>query len=243
MRHLDLRDQRGVGRGPRRWLPLPPCIVAAGRDTQQLTHGGDRVVRLVIAHEPEPFAGISFVSRANQAAAPGSREISRSGRSWRFSRRRRQSSSRSAVVRPPLPRPALRSLSPTQFLSVPAPRACGRRPPTRPSGDGTQGRRNRSNFNQRLRERECSHQSDHVSVSNLLQNSYRLVQGRRRVARDDDLSIQTETFEAHMAPLGGWRRPGSVARRYRAETRASTGWFHAGAERKYWHLMPAPIAK
>jgi hypothetical protein len=83
-------------------------------DTQQLTHGGDRVVRLVIAHEPEPFAGIAFVSRANQAAA--FERISRSSRSWRFSRRRRQSSSRSAVVRPPFPRPALRSLCATQFL-------------------------------------------------------------------------------------------------------------------------------
>src|SRR6202011_17431 len=114
MRHLDLRDQRGVGLGPRRCLPLPPCIVAAGGYTQQLTHGGHRVVRLVIAHEPEPFAGIAFVSRANQAAA--FERISRSSRSWRFSRRRRQSSSRSAVVRPPLPRPALCSLCPTQFL-------------------------------------------------------------------------------------------------------------------------------
>jgi hypothetical protein len=36
----------------------------------------------VIAHEPEPFDGIAFVSRANQAAAFES--ISRSSRSWRF---------------------------------------------------------------------------------------------------------------------------------------------------------------
>jgi hypothetical protein len=61
---------------------------------QQPTHGGDRVVRLVIAHEPEPFGGIAFVSRANQAAAFES--ISRSSRSWRFSRRKRSSSARSA---------------------------------------------------------------------------------------------------------------------------------------------------
>ena len=112
MRHLDLRDQRGVDLRPLRWLTLLPRIVAAGGDTQQLTHGGDRVVRLVVAHEPEPFAGIAFVSRANQAAA--FERISRSSRSWRFSRRSRQSSSRSAVVR--LPRPASLSLCATQFL-------------------------------------------------------------------------------------------------------------------------------
>ncbi len=57
---------------------------------------------MVIAHEPEPFAGIAFVSRANQAAA--FERISRSSLSRRFSRRRRLSSSRSAVVRPPSPR-------------------------------------------------------------------------------------------------------------------------------------------
>ena len=35
----------------------------------------------MIAHEPEPFGGIAFVSRANQAAA--FERISRSSRSWR----------------------------------------------------------------------------------------------------------------------------------------------------------------
>jgi hypothetical protein len=38
-----------------------------------------RLTRLVIAHEPEPFAGIAFVSRANQAAA--FERMSRSSRS------------------------------------------------------------------------------------------------------------------------------------------------------------------
>ena len=89
-------------------------VVAAGGDTQQLAHGDDRVARLVIAHESEPFAGIAFVSRANQAAA--FERISRSTRSWRFSRRSRWSSSRSAVVRPPSPRPAFRADCATQFL-------------------------------------------------------------------------------------------------------------------------------
>src|SRR3977135_2086796 len=83
-------------------------------DTQQLTHGGDRVVRLVIAHEPEPFDGIAFVSRANQAAA--FERISLSSLSWRFSRRSWLSSSRSAVVSPLPPRPTSPSAWPTQFL-------------------------------------------------------------------------------------------------------------------------------
>ena len=52
---------------------------------QQPAHRGNRIIRLVITHEPEPFAGIAFVSRANQAAA--FERISRSSRSWRFSRR------------------------------------------------------------------------------------------------------------------------------------------------------------
>src|SRR5262249_37829480 len=93
---------------------LHPRIVATGGDTQQPTHAGNRIVRLVIAHELEPFRGIVFVSRANQAAAFD--RISRSSLSWRFSRRSRLSSSRSAVVRPPSPRPALRSHWANQFL-------------------------------------------------------------------------------------------------------------------------------
>src|SRR3954463_13851601 len=114
VRCTDLRDQCRVRLGPPRWAPLHPCIVATGGDTQQLAHGGDRVTRLVIAHEPEPFAGIAFVSRANQAAA--FERISRSSRSWRFSRLSRLSSSRSAVVRPPSPRPAFLENCATQFL-------------------------------------------------------------------------------------------------------------------------------
>jgi hypothetical protein len=44
-------------------------MIAAGGDTQHAAHRGDWIVGLVIAHEPEPFGGIAFVSRANQAAA------------------------------------------------------------------------------------------------------------------------------------------------------------------------------
>ena len=117
----DLRDQHHVCLGTLRRRPLDPRIEAAGGDTQQLAHRGGRIRRLAIAHEPEPFTGIAFVSRANQAAAPGSspgqafERISCSSRSWRFSRRSRLSSSRSALIRPPSPRPALRSDCTTQF--------------------------------------------------------------------------------------------------------------------------------
>jgi hypothetical protein len=82
-----------------------------------------------------------FVSRANQAAAFD--RISRSNLGWRFSRRSRLSSSRSAVVRPSARRPALRSAWATQFLidcevgsnSRARSSGCGRRAPVRPSGD------------------------------------------------------------------------------------------------------------
>jgi hypothetical protein len=68
----NLRTQRGVRRCPPRRLPLRLCMVAAGGDTQQPAYGGNQIVRLVIAHKPESRGGIAFVSRANQAAAPGS---------------------------------------------------------------------------------------------------------------------------------------------------------------------------
>src|SRR5712692_8607108 len=55
MRGADLRNHRRVGLCPARRPTLHPRMVAAGGDTQPPTHGGDRVVRLVIAHEPEPF--------------------------------------------------------------------------------------------------------------------------------------------------------------------------------------------
>ena len=55
-------------------------------------------IGLVIAHELEPLGGIASVSRANQAAAFD--RISRSSLSCLTSRRRRTSSSRSALVKP-----------------------------------------------------------------------------------------------------------------------------------------------
>src|ERR1700733_2209148 len=113
MGDADFRQQGLVCLCPPRPRPLRPCIVAAGGDAQQPAHGGDRIGCLVIAHEPEPFGGIVFVSRANQAAVFV--RISRSSLSWRFSRRKRLSSSRSVVVRPP-PCPVFRAAWATQFL-------------------------------------------------------------------------------------------------------------------------------
>src|SRR5262249_34347899 len=95
----DLFAKRRVRPGTPRGRSLCPSIVAAGGDTQEPTHRGDRIGGLVLTHEAEPFGGIVFVSRANQAAAFD--RISRSTRSWRFSRRSWLSSSRSAVVSPP----------------------------------------------------------------------------------------------------------------------------------------------
>ena len=69
MRRTDRRDQRGVGLGPPRRPPLEPRMITAGGDAQQPAHRGNGIVGLVIAHESEPFGGIAFVSRANQAAA------------------------------------------------------------------------------------------------------------------------------------------------------------------------------
>src|SRR5215467_1756609 len=128
MRRTDFADQRRIRHGTPRRPPLDPRIVATGGDTQQPTHAGNRIVRLVIAHELKPLRGIVFVSRANQAAAFD--RISRSSLSWRFSRRSRLSSSRSAVATLPSVR-----------THAPAPPATGRRAPAQPSGGGTQAGR------------------------------------------------------------------------------------------------------
>src|SRR5262249_46534947 len=103
----DLREQLGVVLRTPRWRSLRPRIVAAGGDTQEPTHGGDRIGGLVSAHESVSRGGIPLVSRANQAVAFD--RISRSNRSCRFSRRSRLSSSRSSGVRlsPPPSRLAL----------------------------------------------------------------------------------------------------------------------------------------
>ena len=94
---MDFGDQRGIGHGPHRGRTLHPCVIAAGGDIQDAAHHSNGVTGPVLAHELEPFGGITSVSRANQAAA--FERMSRSNLSWRFSRRRRLSSSRSTVVR------------------------------------------------------------------------------------------------------------------------------------------------
>ena len=113
MRRADCHDQRGVDHGTLRGRPLRPRVIAAGGDAQDAAHHGNGVTGPVLAHEWEPFGGITSVSRANQAAA--FERISRSNLSWRFSRRRRLSSSRSAVVRPSPRRPSSRSARATQL--------------------------------------------------------------------------------------------------------------------------------
>ncbi len=68
---------------------------------------------LVLLHEPGPFVGTTSVSRENQTAACAN--FSRSSLSCLFSRRKRLSSSRSAVVKPSLLRPSSRSACRTRF--------------------------------------------------------------------------------------------------------------------------------
>src|SRR5229473_2717307 len=87
-----------------RGRPLTPRIVAGGGDSEYPAHRGNPVYGLIRVHELERRDGTEPVSVANQAAAFDS--ISRSLRSTRFSRRKRLSSSRSAVVSPSLRRPS-----------------------------------------------------------------------------------------------------------------------------------------
>ena len=74
-------------------------------------HRGDSKLGLIRSHEPVDLRGT--VPRANQAVAFA--KISRSSRSRRFSRRRRRSSSRSAVLGPSPRRPSSRSPCTTQL--------------------------------------------------------------------------------------------------------------------------------
>jgi hypothetical protein len=68
---------------------------------------------LVRLDESEERFGVAVLSFANQAAA--FERISRSSLSWRFSRRSRVSSWRSAVLSPPSPRPTSRSVCLTHW--------------------------------------------------------------------------------------------------------------------------------
>src|SRR5919108_6630153 len=113
MDRLDLRAELHIVSGPLRQWALAPRVVPAGGDTQDAAHGGDWMDGLVCRHELESLDGIVLVSRANQAAAFD--RIARSSRSWRTSRRRRRSSSRSSVVSPSVRSPASTPACFTQF--------------------------------------------------------------------------------------------------------------------------------
>src|SRR6516162_10041102 len=91
-------EQRIISDGACRREARTPGIVAGCRHAEHACHRGDGEEGLVRAHELEEPDGITAVSRANQAAAFA--KASRSWRSRRFSRRRRVSSSRSALVAP-----------------------------------------------------------------------------------------------------------------------------------------------
>src|SRR5690606_22636000 len=104
--------------------PLPlahrafqPGVKPAPGHAKQSAHDLDRMGSLIRLHEPEErFEGPFSV--ANQAAA--FERMSRSSFSRRFSRRRRCSSSRSALVSPPSPLPASRWACLTQSPIVQA---------------------------------------------------------------------------------------------------------------------------
>ena len=105
------RAQRLVRGLARRALTGAPRVVPARGDTEYPGHRGDSKLGLIRSHEPVDLPGT--VSRANQAVAFA--KMSRSSRSRRFSRRRRRSSSRSAVLGPSPRRPSSRSACTTQL--------------------------------------------------------------------------------------------------------------------------------
>src|SRR5215831_9319667 len=112
----DAIPQHGIlARAPRR-AASRPRMIAAGGDAQNTAHRGHRMNGPVLAHESVSFGGTVFVSRANQAAAR--ERMSRSTLSWRFSRRKRWSSWRSAEVNPSARRPSSRSACATQLRIV-----------------------------------------------------------------------------------------------------------------------------
>src|SRR6185312_14438437 len=90
---------------------ITPGVVTASRNLQHSAHCPDRMDGLIRFHElEERFEGAPSV--ANQAVTY--ERISRSSLSLRFSRRNRESSSRSVLVSPPSPLPASRSSCLTQ---------------------------------------------------------------------------------------------------------------------------------
>lgn len=107
MDRMDQRRQTDVLAATRRQRPVVPRIEAALGNLEQPAHEPHRKVGLVCLHKSEERFRVAVLSFANQAAAFD--KISRSNLSWRFSRRSRVSSWRSACVSPPSPWPTSRS--------------------------------------------------------------------------------------------------------------------------------------
>src|ERR1700676_1549945 len=109
---MDLRGQGDILERPLRQRALIPGIKTARRTSEQSAHQSYRKLRLVRFHESVEGFVFGATSCANQAAAFD--RISLSSLSWRTSRLSFVSSSRSALVKPPSPRPASRSACLTQ---------------------------------------------------------------------------------------------------------------------------------
>src|ERR1700730_14679930 len=109
---MNFRAQGDVLERPLRQRALIPGIKTARRNSEQSAHQSYRKLRLVRFHESVEGFVFGATSCANQAAAFD--RISLSSLSWRTSRLSFVSSSRSALVKPPSPRPASRSACLTQ---------------------------------------------------------------------------------------------------------------------------------
>src|SRR6266478_3488725 len=109
---MDLRRQCNVLKRTVRERALIPRIKTARRDPEQPAHHPYRIGGLVRFHESVEGFVFGATSWANQAAAFD--RISRSSFNCRTSRLSFTNSVRSALVRPPSPRPASRSACLTQ---------------------------------------------------------------------------------------------------------------------------------
>lgn len=106
MQDADALGEHGVFEHVPRWRSILPGVVAAGRDIEHAAHGVHGKSDLLRAHELEDGVNVLSPLPANQAVAfdiRGFPLISLSILRWRFSRRRRDSSSRSALVSASLP--------------------------------------------------------------------------------------------------------------------------------------------
>src|SRR5579864_1225833 len=116
VQRLDAIAKHDIGLVARRWGTFAPRIIPARGNTEHTAQRDDVVMGLIRLHEFERLSGIELVSRANQAAAFD--KISFSIVSRLFSRRKRESSARSSLVKPSLRLPASRSACLTQLRTV-----------------------------------------------------------------------------------------------------------------------------